>query len=293
MARNKTQAKKVQAKKVAIVGSASSTKDLAPYDDPDWEIWGLAWHPYKRLDRAFEIHDRALWYGAICGKDDYPTKLAELGCPVYTREVFADIANSVAYPRAEVRAAVLNGREFWASSIGYMVALAIYEGREAVGVWGADMILDEEYGYQRDNLSWLLGIAEGRGIEVVVPEGSALLKCNFVYGDQPPPSDRDGAFTASWLSERKAGYEATTMHLKSDLDRLDGHIAETQDYAGLLRAGETVTIDVVEQRLRVVAERRSQKAGELLQMTGAIAELTSQIDYARHEERGGVVPRKA
>ncbi len=82
---------------MAIVGSASSTKDQAPYEQNGWEIWGLAWHPYQRLDRAYEIHERALWYGAVCGADDYPEKMAALGCPVFTREKFEDIPNSVAY----------------------------------------------------------------------------------------------------------------------------------------------------------------------------------------------------
>lgn len=47
---------------VALCGFAPSTRDLAPWDDPNVEIWGLneaANFPWtKRLDRLFQIHPR-------------------------------------------------------------------------------------------------------------------------------------------------------------------------------------------------------------------------------------------
>ncbi len=44
--------------KVAIIGLAQSTHDDAPWDDPEWEKWGLPWdHNWAMLDRFFEMHD--------------------------------------------------------------------------------------------------------------------------------------------------------------------------------------------------------------------------------------------
>ncbi len=52
-------------KKVAIVGFAPSTRDKAPYNDPDWEIWVL--NEYfsilpqtgaSNITRWFELHLR-------------------------------------------------------------------------------------------------------------------------------------------------------------------------------------------------------------------------------------------
>ena len=43
---------------VAIVGLAPSTHDQAPFEDPEWETWGLAQdnESYPYLGRAFEMH---------------------------------------------------------------------------------------------------------------------------------------------------------------------------------------------------------------------------------------------
>src|SRR3990172_1701545 len=45
-------------KKLAIVGFSERSRDFAPFDDPEWEIWGCN-HVYRfvpRVDVLFEIH---------------------------------------------------------------------------------------------------------------------------------------------------------------------------------------------------------------------------------------------
>ena len=61
-------------KTVAMVGLAPSSCSLAPYDDPDVEIWTLneahafrSW--LKRWDRWFQIHDSKSWKRAIARRD--------------------------------------------------------------------------------------------------------------------------------------------------------------------------------------------------------------------------------
>jgi len=48
--------------KLAIVGFAGTTRDLAPFDDDEYEIWGLNeeynYDWMKRFDRWFQIHPR-------------------------------------------------------------------------------------------------------------------------------------------------------------------------------------------------------------------------------------------
>ncbi len=189
-----------------------------------------------------------------------------------------------------MRAEVLRAVIFWASSIGYMVAHAIYEGADAIGVWGADMLLDEEYGYQRDNLSWLLGIAEGRGIEVVVPDQSALLKVNFVYGLQPPPVANGNPVSSGFLSTRREGYDGNVKLLKRQVDMISGRILEVQDIAGLLNTEGGVTADQLRERVELLNGQHSEKASELMRFVGAIAEVDALSDYVKHYERGGVIP---
>lgn len=79
------------------------------------------------------------------------------------------------YPFEEVSATV---GDYFNSSIAYLLALAIHEGADRIGLWGVDMLDAEEYGYQRPNCEYLIGFARGRGIDVVVHETSPLCKFN-------------------------------------------------------------------------------------------------------------------
>ena len=66
-------------------------------------------------------------------------------------------------------------RKYLTCAISYQIAYAIFLGAKKIGLWGIDLREDTEYGYERPNVEWLLGIAQGRGIEVVLPDGCALL----------------------------------------------------------------------------------------------------------------------
>src|SRR5204862_1461795 len=80
------------------------------------------------------------------------------------------------------------------SSIGYMLAMAIAEGRDAdfkplnedavswIGLYGIDLASDTEYGEQRPNAEYFIGLGRGLGITVEIAEGSALLRADHVYG---------------------------------------------------------------------------------------------------------------
>ena len=55
----------------------------------------------------------------------------------------------------------------WLIFAAYMLALAIYEGVDKVGIWGVDLHCDSEYSYQRPNMEYLIGLARGRGMKVI------------------------------------------------------------------------------------------------------------------------------
>ena len=44
-----------EGRKIAILGSASSSLSLAPFGDSSWEIWALG-QETRRVSRFFEIH---------------------------------------------------------------------------------------------------------------------------------------------------------------------------------------------------------------------------------------------
>lgn len=165
--------------KVAVVGLSQSTHDLAPWGDPDWEIWGLPWDEgyWLRMDRLFEMHDMRLLDSAhSMRKEGYWNRLNE--CPVlYVQERDERLPNATIYPFDDV--AETTGY-YWNSSIAYAMALAIHEGAEEIAVYGVDMKADDEFGYQKPNMEYLIGMARGKGIKVTIPDASPLCKFNPV-----------------------------------------------------------------------------------------------------------------
>jgi hypothetical protein len=172
--------------KVAVIGLAPSTHAKAPWDDPTWEKWGLPWDAsYGLMDRHFEMHDRRLLDGPHSKRvTDYAQRLNDCA-RLYTQEnyPFEAVAQSI-------------GQAYWNSSIAYVMALAIHEGAREIGIYGVDMDGTDEYGYQKANMEYLIGVARGQGINVYVPPESAL--CKFAptgikfYDHMPTYVDRYG-----------------------------------------------------------------------------------------------------
>ena len=57
-----------------------------------------------------------------------------------------------------------------------MLGMAIWKKVDNIGCWGVDLDADGEYAHQRPNAEWLIGIAEGRNINVDIAPGSSLMK---------------------------------------------------------------------------------------------------------------------
>jgi len=177
--------------KVAIVGLSPTTHDLAPFYDPDWEVWGLPWDDgwWVYYDRLFEMHDlRLLESEASKRRLGYFDKLKEVDVPLYMQEKYFENVTPYPFDAIEIK--------YFNSSIAYMLALAIHEKAEEIGIYGVDMKGDDEYGYQKPNIEYLLGLAEGKGIKVTVPDESPLLKFNntgiWFYDEKPVYVDRYG-----------------------------------------------------------------------------------------------------
>lgn len=146
-------------KPLAIIG-LGPTHDDAPWQDDAWERWGMPkGGNVPRYHFLFEMHSRKLTED-VHGPA-YWKRLGELDAPVYTQEAFDDVPMSIEYPLNEVIEYL--GRDYFGSTIAYMIGLAIRHHRQRVGFWGID--LDEGYNHQRENLAWLCGQAEARGIK--------------------------------------------------------------------------------------------------------------------------------
>lgn len=179
------------AEKVAIIGKAPSSRGLAPYEDPSWEIWTLGdlvpLGQARRWTRHFELHP--LHWIEAQNPDYYAWLQAQAGQPIYLCHPAPEIIPAgVPYPLDDVLRRFHPFRYF-TNSVSWMIALAIAAGAATIGVWGVDMALmggqldgNAEYRSQRPSCEWLLGYAMGAGIEVVVPDESDLLKSPALYG---------------------------------------------------------------------------------------------------------------
>lgn len=172
-------------RKVAIIG-LSHSKKFMPWDDPTWERWQLRQDPdWIRADRLYEIHDED-WIAENGGEPSFNRirEVIENEIPIYMRE--PSIEGALRYPLEDAIAEI--GRDYFESSIAFMFVHALMEGVKHIGLWGVSMAANTEYAYQKPNMEWLLGIAQGRGVRVDLPEGCPLLQFN---GGKPKPR-RDG-----------------------------------------------------------------------------------------------------
>jgi len=231
---------------VAIVGFASTTRMQAPFDDPSYEIWGLnqLYRHIPRADRWWEIHYRAMFEADIVRDTDYVAWLQRCPIPIIMAERQADIPNSVRWPRADIferfkapermipriASAPRNGfrrrRDYFTSTIPYMMALALFEGFERIGIYGIDLIVGSEYFYQKACLEYWIGRAEGMGVEVEIPEDSALLKGSHLYGLEPAPVI--GHVHPALMKEREGTLMNRRGELLTELNAVDGAIQENQ-----------------------------------------------------------------
>ena len=120
-----------------------------------------------------------------------------------------------------------------------MLALAIQEGFEKIGIYGVDMAQDSEYGHQRPSCEYFVGIARGRGIQVEVAEKSDLLKAPYLYG-----AEEGGVFRQKLesrfqeLNERKAETDGQIGQLQLQSANLAGAIEDTRYYLRAWSIGE-------------------------------------------------------
>jgi hypothetical protein len=165
--------------KVALVGTEVTSRGHTPWDDPSWEIWACsgASVDYPRVDHHFELHN-VDWALQLNGQAelDYILRLAEHPS-VWVSRPHVLLPQAKLFPRNELVAAF--GPYFFTSTIAWMMAKAIYERVEELGLFGISMTASSEYAYQRPGCQYFLQICKERGILVHAPLESDIL--------QPPP----------------------------------------------------------------------------------------------------------
>ena len=191
-------------KTVAIVGSHMLTKDLVPWHKTYIDVWvfneaaSIGWP--KRANGVFQLHQPPIWKNPVNRNDPkhYDWLQKEHDFPIFMQEKYPDVPASVEYPLAEICDDLLPGLtrhvrktektkayeesvRYFTSSVAYAIAYAIYKGYERIELYGIEMESTTEYMHQRDGVTFWIGVALGRGIEVNIPDVSSLLN-SLLYG---------------------------------------------------------------------------------------------------------------
>lgn len=223
--------------KLAIVGFAASSMDLAPYNDPSWEIVGLnqLYRKIPRADRWLEIHRN--WDEHVVVGTDHHKWLSEAPIPIYMVDRVPTIPNSVRFPIERV----MQGHpDYFTSTVAFGIALAIHEGFKEIGLWGIDLIVGDEYFYQKPCAEFWIGVAHGKGITVTLPHTTALCKQSHRYGYQTEP---ESLIKFTEIVKRKNGLMDERHKLMIQLANVDGALQDCQmwgDLADLRMKGGTV-----------------------------------------------------
>ncbi len=195
-------------RKIAVLGSAISSVGLAPIHNPEWEIWACspANKGMARCDVWFELHN--LEVKRREGLSEWLEYL-KLQPFVYMQEQYPDFPGSQKYPLKEMFEKY--GPFWWTSQLAYMLALAIQQNPETIGIYGVDMAANSEYNQQRLACQFFIREIINGGINLVVPPESDLLEPAPLYG-----------YSENSRQWRK--YYARQGELKERIARLDQEI---------------------------------------------------------------------
>lgn len=170
-------------RKLAIVGAHPRTRDEAPWDDKNFDIWAFnealsvekekRW--IKRADLIFQMHLPAIWKNPQNRNDprhlEWLTQQREV--PVYMFEKYEEVPMAVKYPFDGIRDMLLGSltvdsekgrKDFFTSTIAYSTALALYLGYEEIHWFGIELEVQAEYQFQRDSACFWAGVCVGRGV---------------------------------------------------------------------------------------------------------------------------------
>lgn len=157
-------------RRVALLGCANDTLVHAPFNE-DWEIWASGQHQpdVKRWDVWWEIHN----IDQLGKNFDFHRKwLSEQTKPVVVSREHPLVPSGVVL---DFKPFVDEfGKEFFTSTVSWMLVKAITEKYDEIGLYGVEMATDGEYAYQRAGLKHFQWVAEQRGIKVTIPSNSRL-----------------------------------------------------------------------------------------------------------------------
>lgn len=232
-------AKALQQMKVALVGTAPSSRMLAPFNDPTWKIWACSpgnQNILPRVDAWFEIHGNLLWPECRSYGEPYIAWLKTLPIPVYMQDQ-SFVPNALTFPKEEMIKEF--GSDFFTSSFAWMMAFAISQmtknaapdgSQHEIRLFGIDMASRDEYILQRPGFFFFRHIAQQRGIKVSAPNESDIMRSPGLYGySEVTPFGRKILAREQEIKTRIEQMQAEAQKLQHNITYLQG-ACEDIDY---------------------------------------------------------------
>lgn len=166
--------------KIALMGSAPSSRMLGPFNDQEWEIWSCSPPNYDlpRVDAWFELHSLDRKLGIPANQPYIETILRHPRVYIVQKDV--RFPNAIEFPWRDLVREF--GSDFFSSSLSWMMAQAITMKPDKIGLWGIDLSATEEYERQRPGLKFFIREARQRGIQVYAPPQSDIMTPSPLYG---------------------------------------------------------------------------------------------------------------
>lgn len=303
-------------KKIAICGFASSTRDYIPLKDASWTIFALnqLYRHLARVDVMFDVH--AQWRGGNVEGTDHEGWLAECGIPALMVQREPTIPTSLKYPLE--RLIEKHGLDYFTSTIAFQLAYALdlidraVEARAAVlismggtdwdihqrvrslygeytiGIFGVDLIVGTEYFAQKPCAEFWIGECDSRGIKLLLPPETALLKQQYRYGYQTETSV--GLVTLGEHQARIMALEKRKVDAIAAVQTLSGAIQEVDR---LIAAGAAANAPVsleLHKRVTELGGERDKAIALAQTLDGAQQESRHIHDVLELRARGGAIP---
>lgn len=172
--------------RIAILGSAPSSVKLAPFHDKRWQIWSCSpanlQQRLPRIDVWFEMHSWSFEQKQASNPAYY--NWVKRQKTVIMQQKDPEIPGSIAYPLDEIKKRWPWGsRYFLTSSPALMMAFALLQNPECMGLWGIDMAGHTEWQWQRPGCHYWMEQAEVyNDCRIVTPGEADIMQPPPVYG---------------------------------------------------------------------------------------------------------------
>lgn len=154
------------------------------------------------MDRYFDLHPKSRWTRGGKKSAKYPQWLARNTVPIYMQQRFDEVPASIKYPKGRILQEFSYCRPYFTNHVAWMIALALTEGVSEIGLFGINYQSNSEYVSQRGCCEYWLGIAQAKGVRVVLPEQCTLLKDPpLLYGYES--HDENGMLRSAYANKLK------------------------------------------------------------------------------------------